>query len=87
MDATAEIGRDPVSKHEIKPEYGERAGWRGTRLPNPSHETKFSSANEHMEILFSLFSRTRAGLATHPVDPYSAVRDDHKYRVDELVRG
>ena len=45
MDAVAELGRNPVSKHHIQPEYGdEQAGWRGTGSPNPFHETKFSGA-------------------------------------------
>ena len=50
MDAAAEIGRDPVSKHQIQPEYGERAGWRGTGWPNLSREAKFSGANGDGEI-------------------------------------
>ena len=51
MDAAAEIGRNPVSKHQIQPECGERAGWRGTSRPNPSRETKFPGANGDREIL------------------------------------
>ena len=57
MDAAAELGRNPVSKHHIQPEHGDEQGWRGTRLPNPSRETKFSGANADREILkYSLFS-------------------------------
>ena len=37
MDAAAEIGRNPVSKHQIQPEHGDEQA----RL-NPSRETKFS---------------------------------------------
>ena len=48
MDAAAELGRDPVSKHQFQPaEYGDE---RGTGLPNPSRETKFSDANGDREI-------------------------------------
>ena len=48
MDAAAaEIGRDPVSKHQIQPEYGDE---QGTGLPNPSRETKFSGANAGREM-------------------------------------
>ena len=55
MDAAAELGRNPVTKHQIQPEYGdEEAGQRGTRLPNPSRETKFSGANADREILIFL---------------------------------
>ena len=50
MDATAEIGMNLVSKHQIQPEYGELAGWRGTGRPNPSREIKFSGPNGDREI-------------------------------------
>ena len=41
MDAAAELGRNPESKHQIQPEYGdEQMG-----LPNPSRETKFSGTH------------------------------------------
>ena len=51
MDAAAEIGRNTVSKHHVQPEYGHEAGWRGTGMPNPSRETKFSGANGDRGIL------------------------------------
>ena len=51
MDAAAETGNSPVSKHQIQPECEERAGWRGTGRPNPPHETKISGANGNGEIL------------------------------------
>ena len=41
MDAAVEIGRNPVSMHQIQSEYGDWAGWRGTARLNPSRETKF----------------------------------------------
>ena len=50
MDAATEIGRNPVSKHQIQAEYGELAGLRGTGRPNPSRETKFSGANGDRKI-------------------------------------
>ena len=49
MDVAAEVGRNPVSKHQIPPEYGdEQADAAG--LPNQSRETKFSGANADREI-------------------------------------
>ena len=45
MDAAAELGRNPVSKHQIQPEYGDEQADAGTGLPNPFRETKFSDAN------------------------------------------
>ena len=54
MDAAAELGRNPVSKHQIQPEYGDEQADAG-RL-NPSRETKFSGTHRDRRILFSLFS-------------------------------
>ena len=51
MDAAAELGRNPVSKHQIQPEYGDEQADAGRdRLPNPSRETKFSGTNADREI-------------------------------------
>ena len=51
MDAAAEIGTNPVSKHRIQTECcGEWASWRGTRRPNPSREAKLSCADEDREV-------------------------------------
>ena len=51
MDAAAELGRNPVSKHQAQPEYGDEQAGAGrdcrTRL---SRETKFSGANADREI-------------------------------------
>ena len=49
MDTVAESGRSPVSKHQIQPECGELAGWRGKGRPNLSGEIKFSGANRVKE--------------------------------------
>ena len=63
MNAAAELGRNPVSKHQIQPEYGDEQVHEGrdilqangthqcrNGLPNPSRETKFSGANADREI-------------------------------------
>ena len=51
MDAAAELGMNPVSNHQVQPEYGHEqadAGWDcRTRLVR---ETKFSGANADREI-------------------------------------
>ena len=52
MDVAAELGRNPViSKYQIQPENGDEQAVRGTELPKPSRETKFSGANGDREIL------------------------------------
>ena len=51
MDAAAELGKNPVSKHHIQPKYGDVQADAGTGLPNPSRETKLSGAYADREIL------------------------------------
>ena len=51
MAATPEIGRNPVSTHQIQPEYEECKEQLGTERLNPSRGTKFSGVNGGREIL------------------------------------
>ena len=57
MDAVAELGRDPVSKHQIQPEYGDEQADAGrdcrTRLakPNSQARTRISGTCADSEIL------------------------------------
>ena len=66
MDAAAELGRNPVSKHQIQPESRDdqadagRDGW--TRLARPNSQARTGTG----ECSFSLFSWPRAGSATLP---------------------
>ena len=53
MDTAAELGRNPMSKHQIQPEYGNEQVDAGRKYRNPSHETKFSGANGDREIFIS----------------------------------
>ena len=80
MDATAELGRDPVSKHQIRPEYGDEQADAGrdcrTRLARPNSQARTRTGKSS----FSLFSLPRAGLELtkpYPVDPCSALCYDH----------
>ena len=50
MDAAVDIGNNPVSKHQIQPEWGEWADWHETGRPNLSHELKSSGVNGNKEI-------------------------------------
>ena len=49
MDAVAEGGRNPVSKHQIQPEVETENAGGGTGRPNLSRETNVSGANEDRE--------------------------------------
>ena len=66
MDAAAELGRNPASKRQIQPEYGDKQADTGrdcrTRLARP----KFSGANADGDILFFPVQLTTRGLATLP---------------------
>ena len=114
MDAAAELGRNPVSKHQIQPEYGDEQADAGRDCRTMSRETKFSGANADREIfIFPVqLTTSRIGNLTrlvhtllyvmtihtylvtihfprsadheqdwqpYPVDPYSAICDDHTY--------
>ena len=60
MDAVAESGRSPVSKHQIQPECGKLVCWRGAGRRNLSRETKLSGANkDREEIIFPVQLTTR----------------------------
>ena len=56
MDAAAELGRNPVSKHQIQPDFGDEqadAGRDGRiRLARPNSQARTGTG----EYLFSLFS-------------------------------
>ena len=56
MDAAAELGRNPVSKHQIQPEYGDEQADAGrdcrTRLARPNSQARTGTG----EYSFSLFS-------------------------------
>ena len=47
MDAAAELGRNPVSKHQIQPEYGDEQGIEGrdcrTRLARPNSQAQMGT--------------------------------------------
>ena len=76
MDAAAELGRNPVSKHQIPPEYGDEQA--GTGLPNPFRETKLSGANATRGIFISPVQLTtsRIGNLTRLILTL-ALCDDH----------
>ena len=79
MDAAAELGRNPVSKHQIQPEYGDeqadagRDGW--TRLARPNYQARTGTG----EYYFPCSADHEQDWHPYPVDPYSAICDDHTY--------
>ena len=80
MDAVAELGRDPVSKHQIQPECGDEQADAGrdwqTRLARPN-----SQAHERGQgnIHFFCSADHVQDWQPYPVDPYSCYMCDHPY--------
>ena len=81
MDAAAELGRNPVSKHQIQPEYGDEQADAGrgcrTRLvsPNSQARTETGSKNKH----FPCSADHEQDWQPYPVDRCSAISYNHKY--------
>ena len=77
MDAAAELGRNPVSKHKIQPEYGDEKTDAGrdyrTRLARPNSQARTRTWEYPVGI--SIFpvqlTTSRIDNLTYPVDPYS----------------
>ena len=88
--AAAELGRNPVSKHQIQPEYGDEQA-DGTGLPNPSRETKFSGANADREKNFFAVQLTtsRIGNLTRLILPltYGMAIHIHTYYDQYIQQG
>ena len=81
MDAATETGRNPVNKHQIQSEYV----WRKSRLKRdrtaePVSQDQFLRRERGQENLhFSCSADHEQDWQPHPVDPYSAICDDHTY--------
>ena len=80
MDTAAELGRNPVSKHQIQPGM-EMSRLTRLGLPNPSREIKFSGANADREIfIFSVrLTTSRIGNLTWLIHTLLAICHDHTY--------
>ena len=66
MDAAAELGRNPVSKHQLQPEFGDEQADTGRDCQtNPSRETKFSGAYGDRGIFIFPVQLTTSRIANH----------------------
>ena len=81
MDATAELGRNPVSKHQIQPEYGDEQADAGrdcrTRLarPNSQARTERGQGNIH----FPCSADHEQDWQSYPVDTYPCYMWGHTH--------
>ena len=79
MDAAAELGRNPVSKHQIQPEYGDdqiRLTRDETAEP-VSRDQILRHARGQGNINFPCSADHEQDWPPYPVGPYSAIRDGH----------
>ena len=79
MDATAELGRNPVpgSKHQIQPEYGDsRLARDGTTDP-VSRDQFFRRERGQGKVHFPCSVDLEQDWQPYPVDPYSCYMCDH----------
>ena len=79
MDAAAELGRNPVSKHEIQHECGDEQADVGrdcrTRLAGPNFRHERGQGNIHV----SCSADHVQDWQPYPIDPYSCYMCDHTY--------
>ena len=79
MNATAELGRNPVSKHQIQPEYkDEQADGDGAAESVPrDHILRREGGRGNM--YFPCSADHEQDWQLYPVDPYSCYTCDHTY--------
>ena len=85
MDAAAELGRNPVSKHQIQPEYGDEqadAGWDcRNRLARPNSQARTRTG----EYSFLCLADHEQDWQPYQVDPYSCYMCGHTLLVTILL--
>ena len=85
MDAGAELGRNPVSKHQIPPEYGDEQADAGrdcrTRLAKPNFRHERGQGNMYFSCSADYVQDCQP---SYPVDPYSCYMCDHTYIITTL---
>ena len=79
MDAAAELGRNPVNKHQIQPEYGDEQADAGRSAGPVSRDQLLRHVRGQGNIHFPCSADHEQGWQPYPVDPYSAIRDYHTF--------
>ena len=80
MDATAELGRNPVSKHQIQPEYGDEQPDAGRDCRTRLARLYSKARTRGRKYPFPCSADHEQDWQPHPVDLYSAICDDHTYK-------
>ena len=85
MEATAEIGRNPVSKHQIQPEYGEGSRLTRDGTTEPVLRDQTLRRERGQEIIPSSADHEQ-DWRPYPIDLYSAICDDqHIYNMYNTI--
>ena len=84
MDAAAELGSNPVSKHQVQAEYGDEQADAGREAELVSRDQILRHARGQGNINFPICNFPCSAAheqdwQPYPVDPYSAICDDHTY--------
>ena len=77
MDAAAELGRNPVLKHEIQSEYGDKQADAGRDCRTRLARTNSQASTGTGKYLLFLFTCHEQDWQPYPVDPYSCYMYDH----------
>ena len=85
MDAAAGIVRNPVSEHQIQPEYGDKQADAGrdcrTRLERPNSQVRTGTGKY---VYFPCSADHEQDWQPYPVDHPLAICDDHTIHTDRL---
>ena len=87
MDAAAEIGRNPVSKHQIQPESGDEQADVGRTAEPVSRDQTLRHLRGQGNIHSPCSADHEQDWQPYPVDLYSAICDDYTYTLSRLIRG
>ena len=79
MDAAAELGRNPVSKHQIQPEYGDSRLTRDGTAEPVSRDQIFRRERGQGNIHFPCSADHEQDWQPYPVDPYSCYMCHYAY--------
>ena len=85
MDAAAELGRNPVGKHQIQPEYGDQQADAGRTAESVSRDQILRRERGQGNIYFPCPADHMQDWQPYPVDPYSCYMCDHTYWPGMLV--
>ena len=84
MDAAAELGRNPISNHQIQSEYEDEQADAGRDCRNRPARPNSQARTGTGGYSFSCSADHEQDWQLYPVDPYSARCDDHTYIHIEL---